>query len=93
MKIILQKKDLIKIKFSKGSGPRPMRKITYSEHISFNNNITSKYQVSNMCRTCPGQFQALNGENVGQFMVNSKGSSNKCRDGINEELLGVSTFG
>ena len=79
MKIILQKKDLMKIKSSKGSGPRPTRKITYSEHISLNNNITSKYQVPDMCRTCPGQFQALNGENVGQFVVNSKGSQQMLR--------------
>lgn len=79
IKIILQKKDLMKIKFSKGSGPRPTRKITYSKHISLNNNITSKYQVPDMCHTCPGQFQALNGENVGQLMVNSKGSQQMLR--------------
>ena len=36
--------------------------------------------------TCPEQFQTLNGENVAQFMVNSK-SSPQCWDGINEELL------
>lgn len=39
------KKDLMKIKSSKGSGPRPTRKITYSEQVSLNNYITSKYLI------------------------------------------------